>query len=243
VSELHIILSFDVEEHFRIESAAGVRVPPEWQGEYARRVDGSTRWLLDELARLDLRATFFVLGTVAREHPQLVRDLHRAGHEVASHGWGHERLHGLDSKSLREDVRRGKDALEQLTGVPVAGYRAPTFSLVRQTAWAVDVLGELGLRYDSSVYPVVHDRYGVPDAPRGPFWLRGREHTLLEIPPATWRLLGVNVPVGGGGYFRLLPLWVLERALEQLGRQGRPAVTALYVHPWEFDPDQRRLLL
>jgi polysaccharide deacetylase family protein (PEP-CTERM system associated) len=238
-----IILSFDVEEHHRIEAAAGLDCPPWLRDEYARRMDACTRWLLDELAALDIRATFFVVGQVARSHPDLVRAMHRAGHEVASHSWDHRRVHRLTADEFREDVRRSKDAIEDATGEAVAGYRAPTFSVTRETAWAIDVLAELGLRYDSSVYPVRHDRYGVPGAPRAPFRARGRERALLEIPPATLRLLRVNVPVGGGGYFRLLPLFLMERAFAQVRRRCVPPVTMLYFHPWEFDPGQPRLPL
>src|SRR5207248_1508972 len=200
-------------------------------------------WLLDELARRDIRATFFVVGQIARDNPALVRAIHRAGHEVGSHSWGHRRVHTQTPRSFREDVRQSKDALEQVTGQAVVGYRAPTFSVVRQTAWALDVLAELGLAYDSSVYPVRHDRYGVPGAPRVPFLARGERHAILEIPPATWRVLGANVPTGGGGYFRLFPLWLMERALRQVARTCQPAVAMLYFHPWEFDPGQPRLPL
>jgi polysaccharide deacetylase family protein (PEP-CTERM system associated) len=238
-----ITLSFDVEEHHRIEAAAGLTCPPALQAEYGRRTESCTRWLLDELAELDIRATFFVVGETARDHPDLIRAMHRAGHEVASHSWDHRRVHRLTPDEFREDVRRGKETIEDLTGEAVAGYRAPTFSVTRQTAWAIDVLAELGLRYDSSIYPVRHDRYGVPDAPRAPFHARGHERTLLEIPPATLRVCGVNVPVGGGGYFRLLPLWLMEQAFAQVRRRCQPPVTMLYFHPWEFDPDQPRLPL
>jgi polysaccharide deacetylase family protein (PEP-CTERM system associated) len=238
-----IILSFDVEEHHRIEAAAGLSCPPALRSEYDRRMESCTHWLLDELAAQQIRATFFVVGEVAQSHPGLVRAMHSAGHEVASHGWDHRRVHHMTLAEFREDVRQGKEVLEDLTGEAVAGYRAPTFSVMRETAWAIDVLAELGLRYDSSVYPVRHDRYGVPGAPRWPFRVRGHNATLLEIPPATLRLCGANVPVGGGGYFRLLPLWLMERAFAQVRRHGRPPVTMLYFHPWEFDPDQPRLPL
>src|SRR5262249_18467678 len=147
-----------------------------------------------------------------------VRAIASAGHEIASHGWEHERLHHFTPRTFGADVRQSKDALEQATGQPVLGYRAPTFSVVRQTAWAIDVLVESGMAYDSSIYPVWHDRYGVLGAPRVPFRARGRLHEILEFPPATLRLLATNWPVGGGGYFRLLPLFVLERALEQVRR-------------------------
>jgi polysaccharide deacetylase family protein (PEP-CTERM system associated) len=238
-----IVLSFDVEEHHRIEAAAGFDCPSPLRDHYAARMEDCTRWLMDALAEFGLRATFFVVGQIAHSHPKLVRDLHAAGHEVASHSWDHRRLHRLTPEEFRDDVRRSVEALEDVTGAKIVGYRAPTFSVVRQTAWAVDVLAELGLRYDSSVFPVRHDRYGVPQAPRTPFRIHGERHSILELPPATLRLLGANLPVGGGGYFRLLPLGVLERALRQLTRTGIPGAAVLYFHPWEFDPDQVRLPL
>jgi polysaccharide deacetylase family protein (PEP-CTERM system associated) len=241
--EAPIILSFDVEEHHRIEAAAGLTCPPDLQAEYARRMDCCTRWLLDELGEFGIPATFFVLGQIAKSHPDLVRAIHRAGHEVASHGWDHRPAHRLTPDEFREDVRRSVETIEDVTSEAVAGYRAPTFSVTRETAWAIDVLAELGLRYDSSIYPVHHDRYGIPDAPRAPFRAQGREHSLLEFPPATLRLCGVNIPVGGGGYFRLLPLFVMERGIAQVRRRCWPPVTMLYFHPWEFDPDQPRLPL
>ena len=172
--ESQVILSFDVEEHHRIEAAAGLNVDPALKAHYDGRVAPPTYWLLDQLARHDIRATFFVLGPIARRDPGLIRAIHRAGHEVASHGWDHRRVHVMTPASFREDVRRSVDALEQVTGEAVVGYRAPTFSVVRQTSWAIDVLSELGLLYDSSIYPVHHDRYGVPDAPRVPFLVRGQ---------------------------------------------------------------------
>ncbi|HEV3144062.1 MAG TPA: DUF3473 domain-containing protein, partial [Gemmataceae bacterium] len=144
--------------------------------------------------------------------------------------------------SFREDVRISQDALEQAGGASIVGFRAPTFSIVRQTAWAVDVLAELGMRYDSSIFPVQHDRYGLPDAPRTPFLVRGENSELLELPPATWRCAGWNLPVAGGGYFRLFPLFVMERGLRQLARLPASA-GMLYFHPWEFDPEQPRLPL
>src|SRR5262245_35271914 len=238
-----IILSFDVEEHHRIEAAAGLTVAPAVKAHYCERLDVSTRWLLDELAGHDIRATFFVVGEIARHNPSLVRAIHLGGHEVASHSWAHRRVHTLTPDQFRQDVRQSTDALAQVTGQPVLGYRAPTFSIVRQTAWALDVLAELGMAYDSSIYPVRHDRYGVPDAPRAPFRARGARSTILEIPPATLRVLGVNVPTGGGGYFRLLPLFLMERTFRQVGRDCLPAVAMLYFHPWAFDPDQERLPL
>jgi polysaccharide deacetylase family protein (PEP-CTERM system associated) len=238
-----VILSFDVEEHYRIEAAADLPVPAALKEHCRGRVDLTTRWLLDALGRHDVKATFFVVGQIARDNPALVRAIHRAGHEVASHSWDHRRVHHFTPASFRADVCKSRDALEQVTGAAVVGFRAPTFSIVRETAWALDVLAEVGMAYDSSVYPVRHDRYGVPRAPRVPFLARGRRHAILELPPATWRVLGINVPTGGGGYFRLFPLWLLERTLRQVARKCWPAVAMLYFHPWEFDPEQEQLPL
>lgn len=236
-----VILSFDVEEHHRIEAARHLECTHERKAEYADRMESCTRWILDALAEREVKATFFVVGEIARTHPNLIRAMADSGHEVASHGWDHRRVHSFTPETFREDIRQSKDALEQASGTPVVGYRAPTFSVMRETAWAIDVLVECGMRYDSSIFPVRHDRYGVPDAPRGPFRVRGREHEILELPPATWRMFGVNLPVGGGGYFRLFPLAVMRAGLRQLGREV--GVASVYFHPWEFDPDQPKLPL
>jgi polysaccharide deacetylase family protein (PEP-CTERM system associated) len=241
--EPRLILSFDVEEHFCIEAAAKLVVEPTLQSHYHERLEPSTRWLVDKMAESEQRATFFIVGQIARDQPSLVRAIHRAGHEVASHSWDHRNVQRLSPATFREDVRQSKDALEQVTGEAVCGYRAPTFSILRETAWALDVLAELGMEYDSSIYPVRHDRYGVPAAPRGPFLARGFHHTLLELPPATIRLFGTNLPMGGGGYFRMFPLLLTEWAMKQSSRIGSSPVATLYFHPWEFDPEQKRLPL
>ena len=236
-----VILSFDVEEHFRIEAAAGLEVGASLVASYRAGLGRTTRWLLELLERREIKATFFILGHLARDFPSLVKAIHRGGHEVGSHGWGHQRIHGLTPSAFREDVKRSKEALEDLTGQEVLGYRAPTFSVVRRTAWAIDVLAELGFLYDSSIYPVRHDRYGIPEAPRSPYLAEGPERDLLELPPLTWRLPGVNLPAAGGGYFRLFPPFVMERAIRQARRSNPHPATMLYFHPWEFDPDQPRL--
>jgi polysaccharide deacetylase family protein (PEP-CTERM system associated) len=236
-----VILSFDVEEHDRIEAAVGLDVPADLSEHCRLRVDAATRDVLGLLAEHETRATFFVLGELARDNPDLVRAIAEAGHEVASHGWNHRRLHRLTPASFREDLRLSVDALQQACGKPVVGYRAPTFSVTRQTAWAVDVLAEAGLLYDSSIYPVRHDRYGVPGAPRGPFLAAGERGSILELPPATLRLCGWTAPMGGGGYFRLFPLGLTLRAVRQTLAES--AVAMLYFHPWEFDLAQRRLPL
>ena len=237
------VLTFDVEEHWRIEAASGLSIPQDVRAYYEGRVAPPTYWLLDELAHCNQKATFFVVGELARRQPDLVRAIHQGGHEVASHGWDHRRVHNLTPAQFQDDIRQSKDTLEQITGAAVLGYRAPTFSVVRQTAWALDILAEQGLAYDSSIYPVRHDRYGVPEAPRGPFLAHGSSHEILELPPARLDLLGLRLPMGGGGYFRLFPLFLLRRALRQSLCKVRPPVAVFYFHPWEFDPEQNRLPL
>jgi polysaccharide deacetylase family protein (PEP-CTERM system associated) len=238
-----VVLSFDVEEHFRIEAAVGLEIDPTLKTHYCDRLGPSTHWVLDALEQAQVKATFFIVGQIARDQPALVRAIHRAGHEIASHGWDHRRVLRCTPRSFRQDVRQSKDALEQVTGEAVVGFRAPTFSILRPTAWALDVLANLDIAYDSSIYPVRHDRYGVPGAPRAPFLAVGLERTILELPPATLRLFKVNLPMGGGGYFRLFPLWLTRWAIRQTRAVGFPPVAMLYFHPWEFDPEQRRLPL
>jgi polysaccharide deacetylase family protein (PEP-CTERM system associated) len=241
------VASFDVEEHHRIEAAVGLTVSAELRAEYAARMEAATRRLLDQLAAARVLATFYVVGEIARTHPALVRDIHAAGHEVGSHSWDHRRVHRFTPDAFRADLRASKDALEQATGAAVVGFRAPTFSVMNGTGWAIDALAECGFEYDSSIFPVRHDRYGVPDAPRGPFVALGRERELLELPPLTYRVGGLNLPVAGGGYFRLFPPFVMRAGLRQAARRAdaspAPQVGMLYFHPWEFDPGQPRLPL
>ncbi|MDY3563719.1 polysaccharide deacetylase family protein [Gemmata sp. JC673] len=237
------VASFDIEEHYRIEAAAELNCSAELRADYATRMEAATRRLLAQLAEARVLATFFVVGEIARSHPELVRDIHAAGHEVGSHSWDHRRVHRFTPASLREDLRTSKDALEQVTGAPVLGFRAPTFSVMRETGWAVDALVDCGFEYDSSIFPVRHDRYGVPDAPRVPFIAQGAAGEILELPPLTYRMGGMNLPVAGGGYFRLFPLAVMRAGLRQAARAEGPNVGMLYFHPWEFDPGQPRLPL
>lgn len=237
------IASFDIEEHHRIEAAVGVAITPQLRAEYAARMEQATRRVMDQLAAHNIRGTFYVVGEIARTHPQLVRDLHAAGHEIGSHSWDHRRVHRFNPATFRADLLASKDALEQTIGAPIFGFRAPTFSVMKETAWAIDVLVECGWEYDSSIFPVRHDRYGVPQAPRGPFVAVGREREILELPPLTYRVAGINLPVAGGGYFRLFPLAAMTAGLRQMARGPAPQVGMLYFHPWEFDPDQPRLPL
>lgn len=241
-SQPAVVLSFDVEEHHRIEAATGCRCSPELRATYAARMEETTERILGRLAAHRVPATFYIVGEIARTHPHLVRAIAREGHEIGSHGWDHRRVHSFTPESFRRDILQSRDALEDVSGTPVVGYRAPTFSVTRQTAWAVDILAECGLRYDSSIFPVRHDRYGVPDAPRSPFLVEGKNRSLLELPPTTWRVAGQNLPVAGGGYFRLFPPFCMDRGITQHHQMEAP-VAMLYFHPWEFDPEQPRLPL
>ena len=229
------MLSFDVEEYFQVEAAARIG-RQDWPS-FEMRLPQSVDRILAMLAEHGSTATFFVLGWVARQEPQVVRRIAEAGHEIASHGMDHRMIHTLSRGELRDDLTRSKRTLEDLAGARVIGYRAPTFSLNHATAWAIDALAESGFEYDSSVFPIHHDRYGVPDAPARPHVAAGPSGSrILEIPPLTIRRLGVNWPVGGGGYFRLLPQWMTARAIGAAARCGNPAM--IYLHPWELDPGQ-----
>lgn len=235
------ILSIDIEEYFHVEAVAG-RIPPaEWLRCETRLAPCVDR-LLEMLHAHQATATFFVLGWVARHESDVVRRIAACGHELACHGMDHRRIDRLTPDELRRDVSDGRKILEDLAGRPVLGYRAPTFSVTRATAWALDVLMEAGFQYDASVFPVYHDRYGVPDAPRFVHWAVGPGGgRILEIPPLTWRVAGLNLPVGGGGYLRLFPTRMVFAGLEQARAAGQPGM--IYVHPWELDPEQPELPL
>jgi polysaccharide deacetylase family protein (PEP-CTERM system associated) len=232
-------MSVDVEEYFHASALTQVAPLSRWET-LPSRVDPTTRRLLDLFAERDVKATFFILGWVAERHPGLVRDIAAAGHEIASHGYRHEIVYSIGPDAFREDVRRSRQILEDLVGQPVVGYRAPSFSITRQSLWALDILLEEGYRYDASIFPVRHDRYGIPDAPRHAYAMPLKAGTLVEVPPSTIRLGSQNLAVAGGGYFRLLPYWWTRSGLTRLNhRERRPAI--FYLHPWEIDTDQPRL--
>jgi polysaccharide deacetylase family protein (PEP-CTERM system associated) len=238
VSGIAGALTVDVEEWFQVENLREAAPPARWEGLEAR-AEAATARLLDLLDERAVRATFFVLGWVAARRPRLVERIAARGHEVASHGFGHEMLHALDPARFREDLRAARAALEDAGQRKVEGYRAPTWSIDRRTEWALDVLIDEGYRYDSSVFPVRHDRYGDPDAPVTPHRRRRAGGSIVELPPLVFRALGANWPAAGGGYLRLFPLAFVRRAIAQAVREGRPAV--IYLHPWEIDPEQPRL--
>jgi polysaccharide deacetylase family protein (PEP-CTERM system associated) len=226
--------TIDLEDYFHTEVASRA-IPAHTWDSMPTRIRSSVPKLLDLLDAHDTKATIFVLGWVARKYPALVREAARRGHEIACHSHRHRAVFRLDRESFSEDTRIAKQAIEDATGAVVQGYRAPSFSITLGTEWAFDVLAELGFSYDSSVNPVRHKFYGNPNAPRHPYYVsRGR---LLEIPIATWRIAGHNLPIGGGAYLRLLPGKFVEMGLRQLNQKEFRAGT-LYMHPWEIDPLQ-----
>lgn len=230
-------MTVDVEDYFQVEAFARTVPRDAWEG-FPRRVEANTDRILALFAAAGVRATFFTLGWVAERHPALVRRIVAAGHELASHGHGHARVVTLSPEQFRQDVVRAKALLEDIGGVPVAGYRAPTFSIGPATPFAYPVLAETGHRYSSSIYPVRHDLYGAPDAPRFPHAVA--EGALWEVPMTTIRMRGQNLPISGGGYFRLLPYAVFRRGLAAFNRaEGRGGM--FYTHPWEIDPGQPRI--
>lgn len=230
-------MSVDVEDWFQVQAFADRIDRADWDG-FAPRVERNTDAVLDLFDEAGVKATFFTLGWVAERFPGLVRRIVDEGHELASHGWAHVRVDSQTPEAFRQDVRRTKALLEDAGGVPVAGYRAATFSIGARETWAFKVLAEEGYAYSSSIYPIRHDYYGMPDAPRFPFRPAGAEGTV-EIPMTTVQLGGRNLPCSGGGYFRLLPYGVSRWQLERVNRIDRqPCI--FYFHPWEIDPDQPR---
>lgn len=232
-------LSIDLEEYYHgmeFEAALG----PDRSRHLPSRVEWSTGRVLDLLENSGVRATFFAVGAVAEAHPELIRRIAAAGHELACHGYAHELVSRQDPAAFRADVRRSKALLEDLSGQPVLGYRAPNYSIGADQAWAYDVLLEEGFAYDSSLYPIRHDRYGDPHAPRFAHDIvRGGERALKEFPIGTLRFAGANWPIGGGGVFRLFPTVLFEWALLHVNRrEGRGVM--FYFHPWELDPHQPR---
>jgi polysaccharide deacetylase family protein (PEP-CTERM system associated) len=225
-------LSFDIEEYFHSQNFDGRIGIGDWAA-LPSRVEPYTRRILDRLDAAGHRATFFILGWVAERHPHLVKAIAGLGHEIASHGHGHRLVYMQNTNDFRADVHRAKRTLEDLSGVAVQGYRAPTYSIVRRSLWALDVLAEEGYRYDSSIFPIRHDRYGVPEAPRFPFAL---PNGLVEFPLSTWSWAGLRLPIAGGGYFRLLPYPIVRAAFGTLERSGRVGV--FYLHPWDLDARQ-----
>ena len=230
------VMTVDVEDYFHAEALSRC-FPREGWNALEWRVEANVDRLLALFDATNVSATFFILGWVAERHRQLIARIADGGHEIASHGYDHRRVDRQRRHEFAEDVHRATSVLEELSGKPVFGYRAPTFSISRDNFWAFDVLERAGYRYSSSVFPIRHDNYGIPDAPRFPFFPAGRR--ILEIPITTTARFRTNLPCAGGGYFRLLPYWWSRANIERVNRSdGQPCV--FYIHPWEIDPAQPR---
>ena len=232
-------LTIDVEDYFQVAALAEAVRYDDWSSmEY--RVEANTDRILALFERAGVKATFFTLGWVAERSPELVKRIAAQGHEVASHGYSHQLIYNQTPDVFKEETRRSKAILEDILGAPVTGYRAASYSITNQSRWALDILAEQGFTWDSSIFPVHHDRYGMPGTPRWPHRLTtDKGYELAESPLSTFKLPGYTLPIAGGGYFRLFPYWFSRYGLGSINRQGRPFV--FYLHPWEVDPDQPRL--
>jgi polysaccharide deacetylase family protein (PEP-CTERM system associated) len=236
-------LTIDVEDYFHVSAFARYVRQDEWDS-YPLRVDGSARRILEILDSFSVTATFFILGWVAERLPALIREIHRRGHEIACHGYGHELVYNIGPEAFRADIRKAKVFLEDLCSCAVRGYRAPSYSITKKSLWAFDILIEEGFIYDSSVFPVMHDIYGIPDADRFPYDVKCQAGSIKEFPLSTLplRFAGkeYRLPIAGGGYLRLFPVSLIKKAIHKINTIERQPVV-LYVHPWEIDPEQPRI--
>lgn len=232
-------MTIDVEDYFQVSAFDRVVARPDWD-RFESRVVKNTERLLQIFSDHSVSATFFVLGWVAERYPALVARIAAAGHEIASHGYAHRLVYDQAPGEFREDVRRAKAVIEETSGQRVRGYRAPSYSITTRSLWALDVLLDEGHEYDSSIFPIRHDRYGIPRSPRHPYVLSRGGGSLVEAPASTVRLGPMNLPVAGGGYFRILPYPWTRWGIARVNRhEGRSVI--FYLHPWEIDPDQPRL--
>ena len=232
-------MTIDVEDYFHVSVFDGVIPRVRWDT-LESRVERNTDRILALFSERGVLGTFFVLGWVAERHPGLVRRIAAAGHEIASHGYGHRLVYDQTPRAFRDDVRRAKRLLEEAAGARVAGYRAPSYSIVPRSLWALDVLIEEGYTYDASIFPIRHDRYGIPVSAREPYVIERAQGTIVEAPASTVQLGGLNLPIAGGGYFRILPYRWTRWGIARVNAHERRAVI-FYLHPWELDPEQPRL--
>ena len=227
-------LTIDIEDYFQV-SAFEYLVGYENWDKYASRVEANTKKILDILGRYDIKATFFILGWTAKKHQNLVKEIHATGHEIACHSYCHRLVYKLTPEEFRKDTSLAKDILEQITGTQIRGFRAPSYSITNQSLWALQILEELNFEFDSSIFPIYHDRYGIPEAPRFKYKIPG--YNLTEYPISTSLLWRYKIPVSGGGYFRLFPYWFTKNALNNINKkEGQPFI--FYLHPWEIDDTQ-----
>ncbi|HIK58857.1 MAG: XrtA system polysaccharide deacetylase [Verrucomicrobiales bacterium] len=233
-------LTIDVEDYFMVSAFEDVVKFENWN-RYESRVEKNTHRILDLLDEYDVKATFFVLGWVAEQSPKLVKEIYHRGHEVASHGYAHQLVYTQTPDGFREETRKAKNILEEITGELITGYRAASYSIIKKNIWALDILIEEGFQYDSSIFPIRHDRYGIPESQRFPYIINNKAGSIREYPLSTIRLYNkVNLPIAGGGYLRLFPYTITKWGIERLNlRENQPAI--VYTHPWEIDPDQPRI--
>jgi polysaccharide deacetylase family protein (PEP-CTERM system associated) len=232
--------SVDVEDYFHVEAFSKDVDPQTWPSYPSRVVDNTTR-LLDLMDRYRVRGTFFVLGWVAQREPGLVREIAARGHEIACHSFWHRLVYRLTPDDFTDDTKRAKDAIETAAGRQIFGYRAPTFSITSRSLWGLDALARCGFTFDSSIFPIRHDHYGLAGSPRDPYAIRlpSAGRTIVEFPISTFHALGRDWPVAGGGYLRMLPMWYNRAGIDRILSGERPLM--VYVHPWEIDPDQPRI--
>lgn len=232
----HNALTIDVEDYYQVSAFEHVVSYSEW-GNYQSRVTTNTLKILNLLDESGTKATFFILGWIAEKFPEIVRQIKEKGHEIASHGYKHSIIYNFTPEEFRNDLRKSKSILENLVGVKIKGYRAPSFSITHNSIWALEILSEEGFEYDSSVFPIYHDRYGIPSARFHPYKIYlNNGKTIFEFPPLTYRFFGKNLPLGGGGYMRLLPVRLMIWQLKRINLCNIPGV--IYFHPWELDPNQ-----
>ena len=233
-------LTVDVEDYFHVSAFSKYIERNHWD-HYSCRVEANTRVLLEMFGQAGVRSTFFVLGWVAERYPGLVREIAAGGHEIACHGYSHELVYRQTPAVFRDESRRSKEILEDIVQRPVRGYRAASYSIIAESTWALDTLAELGFEYDSSIFPVHHDRYGMPDAKREPHVLKTPAgHSLVEFPLSTFQIGSYRLPISGGGYFRLFPYGFTRYALRRINAKDQlPFI--FYLHPWEIDPQQPRI--
>ena len=232
-------ITIDLEDYFQV-TAFSIDGRPRDSDAHVSRVERNTQKTLAILAETRTRATFFTLGSVAEKFPRLIRQLSEEGHEIACHSFGHHQVFTLTPQQFREDTLRAKKMLEDASGTPVVGYRAPSFSIRQDSTWAFEVLAELGFTYDSSIFPVRHLNYGVPNAPVDPFVVKTPSGSILEFPMPSLRFAGARAPFAGGAYFRFLPYWYTRWGIRHLNCSANRPV-CVYLHPWELDPDQPKM--
>jgi len=232
-------LTVDVEDYFQVSAFADNVEYNDWDERPMRVVDNTYK-LLDLFDEYQVKATFFTLGWVAERKPELVAEIARRGHEVACHGYSHQLVYNQTPEVFQQETIRAKSILEDIIQQPVLGYRAASYSITKESLWALDILAETGFVYDSSIFPVRHDRYGMPDTPEYPYQLKTPAgHSIIEFPLSTAKIFKYRLPVAGGGYFRLYPYWMSRLGLGQINRQQMPFI--FYLHPWEVDPEQPRI--